>query len=302
MQIRQAPEASAPPQLDKPIETLSGTSVHIAPPITVKRMAAKLGLKPHQIIQELMLVDIFVQADEAIPAEVAATVAAKHGFILKDRPVSAVGELEHRCFPPHRPAETASRRELTLGEVLCELNATILVFLRAADALASALSAQAELDWSPAVIALCKAFELETVDRILLPLRLKSAGLDLRNDIPDKDLGRVTKYCSSPTARPPELGTLGRFLSTAIHSRERRKSSVQIRTFYEVVSLWPRSRWIVDKEGLPAGLERLTTDFRNRAAHIERMTEEEFHGCSAFLRERPQELIIKLFVATDAAA
>jgi hypothetical protein len=155
-----------------------------------------------------------------------------------------------------------------------------------------------ELDWSPAIIALCKAFELETVETILLPLRRRSAGLDLRSDVLDKDLGRVAKYCSGRTARPPEMGALCHFLSTAINSMRRRESSVLVITFYKLIASWPRAEWIVEKRGLTAALKHLLTKFRNRAAHIDMMTETEFDKCRSFRREHPEEVILKLFVAT----
>lgn len=185
------------------------------------------------------------------------------------------------------------------ADVLMYLDTTTQLFLKTADALASALQSSAELDWSPAIVALCKAFELELVQRILVPLRSRSSGDDLSDDLQDADLGRIAKFCGSSVVKPPELGTFGYFLKVAIHSTRRRNSSRLLRQFYELINEWPRSSWVIDPVGLPAAIERLTTDFRNRAAHIEQLAELEFTNCSKFVRDNPDKIIVRLVVATE---
>src|SRR5438874_1560736 len=98
------------------------------------------------------------------------------------------------------------------AQILSHLNLTTRSFFRTAEALSSFLQQSSDLDWSPAVIALCKAFELETVQRIMLPLRMKIASEDLSADIKDKDFGRIAKFCNSSAAKPPELGTFAHSL------------------------------------------------------------------------------------------
>src|SRR6267378_8415401 len=51
-----APEAEAPAQ----------NVIHIKPPIIVKQLAAELGLKPHQLIAELMTFNIFANINQTI--------------------------------------------------------------------------------------------------------------------------------------------------------------------------------------------------------------------------------------------
>src|SRR4030095_11419145 len=55
----------------------------IKPPIVVKQFATELGLKPHQLIAELMTHNIFANANQTIEPDVAAKIAEKHGFILE---------------------------------------------------------------------------------------------------------------------------------------------------------------------------------------------------------------------------
>lgn len=170
-------------------------------------------------------------------------------------------------------------------------------FLKTADELASALERLPELDWSPAVIGLCKAFERETVHKILMPFRTKTAGCDLSVDLTDTGLNRIAKFCGA-SAKPPELGTFAYFLKTAIHSRNRRDSSQLLKAFYDLLSQWPQSSWIVDQQGLVTCVERLTAEFRNRAAHIEPLGHDDFTACRSFVRESPEKIIVRLIVAT----
>jgi hypothetical protein len=268
-------------------------AIYLKPPISVKQLADEVGLMPLQIIAELKESDILANINYTIAPDVACKIARKHGCALRK---SAESVAQDALLV--KAAETAVDHAATLSDALSMLDTRINLSLQTADTLASALRPCPKLDWSPAVIALCKAFEVETVDTILVPLRAKSAGRDLRADLEDKEIGAVAKYCCADTARPPEMGTLARFLQTAIHSKRRRESSKLLQAFYEVLSFWPRSKWIVEKVGLTAVLKRLTTEFRNRAAHIEMMTEAEFANCRRFLRDHPEEIILRLFLAT----
>ena len=205
--------------------------------------------------------------------------------------------MESRVSPaPPAPLTFASQ----FGEILMYLDGTTRSFLRTADDIASYLQSSTDLDWSAAVIVLCKAFERETVQRILVPLRLSTKAYDLSNDLKDPEFNRIAKFCTSSVATPPELGTFGRFLTTAIHSVQRRNSSALLRAFYGLVSQWPQSSWIVDPHGLAPAIERLTREFRNRAAHIEQLVELDFMKCRSYVRENPDKIIVRLVVSTQS--
>ena len=97
--------------------------------------------------------------------------------------------------------------------------------LATAHAVTAALRSATGLDWSVAIIGLCKAVEIEAVHRIAEPLRLAASGQDMTVELQDPEFARVARYCAG-TGRPPELGSLARFLRTAANSSKRAETSV----------------------------------------------------------------------------
>jgi hypothetical protein len=152
-------------------------------------------------------------------------------------------------------------------------------FISTAEYVAGSLDAGPSLDWSPAVIGLCKALELELVQRVIEPLRRLSASADLSADISDKDLGRVARYCSGRMPVPPEIGAIRHFLQTAAHSRERIGRSQLLQSLKRLLSDWPRSPWLLDDSGALAALSLVTARFRNRAAHTDELTKADYQAC-----------------------
>src|ERR1700757_1580448 len=55
----------------------------IKPPIVVKQFANELGLKPHQLIAELMTHNIFANINQTIEPDIASKIAENHGFVLE---------------------------------------------------------------------------------------------------------------------------------------------------------------------------------------------------------------------------
>jgi hypothetical protein len=275
-------EAAAPPA---PLRI-----IRLTPPIIVKQLATELGLKPQQIIKELMTFNVFANINQTIEPDIASKIAESHGFILEIDSEERIS-VHREATPPEEVTTTS------LEQVIHKLHTDTILFLNTADTLAAALR-EYDLDWSAAVIMLCKAFEKETNVRLIVPLREKTRGRDLKVDTADKDLGRIARFCSA-AGQPPELGTLAYFLNTAIHSKQRRVSSILLQAFYELVSEWPRSRWLIDEFGLEAALKRLTKEFRNPAAHIQKLSENDFRNCRNFMREAPEIVMLKLFLATS---
>ncbi len=99
------------------------------------------------------------------------------------------------------------------------LSSRSLQFLATSDYVAQSLDDRPSLDWSPAIIGLCKAFEIELDKRVIDPLKQIAEGVDLSVDINDKDLGRVAKYCAGQMSIPPELGVVRHFFATAATRR-----------------------------------------------------------------------------------
>ncbi|MEI8233944.1 MAG: translation initiation factor IF-2 [Verrucomicrobiota bacterium] len=57
--------------------------IHIKPPITVKELATQLGLKPFQLISELMEMNIFAAINHTLEPEIAANLCKRHGFVFE---------------------------------------------------------------------------------------------------------------------------------------------------------------------------------------------------------------------------
>jgi len=77
---------TAPPAaLTSPVETEAEAHrvIHIKPPIVVKQLAIELGLKPHQLIAELMTFNIFANINQTIEPDIASKIAENHGFVLE---------------------------------------------------------------------------------------------------------------------------------------------------------------------------------------------------------------------------
>src|SRR6266576_2982486 len=86
------PEAPPPTSTteDTPVEAASAEAeapaqdvIHIKPPIIVKQLALELGLKPHQLIAELMNFNIFANINQTIEPDIASKIAESHGFVLE---------------------------------------------------------------------------------------------------------------------------------------------------------------------------------------------------------------------------
>ena len=57
--------------------------IHIKPPIIVKELAAQLGLKPFQLISELMEMNIFAAINHTLEPDIASTICKRHGFVFE---------------------------------------------------------------------------------------------------------------------------------------------------------------------------------------------------------------------------
>ncbi|PYL62029.1 MAG: translation initiation factor IF-2 [Verrucomicrobia bacterium] len=76
-----AAETTAPPSAEP--EAPQQKVILIKPPIVVKQLATELGLKPHQLIAELMTYNIFANINQTVEPDIASKIAEKHGFILE---------------------------------------------------------------------------------------------------------------------------------------------------------------------------------------------------------------------------
>jgi translation initiation factor IF-2 len=86
----------APPAKTEPVEPAPAAApsekapavsddktVHIKPPIIVRELAQRIGIKPFQLISDLMEMNIFAAINHAIEPDVAAAICKKHGFVFE---------------------------------------------------------------------------------------------------------------------------------------------------------------------------------------------------------------------------
>jgi translation initiation factor IF-2 len=101
----QAPSQAVPPSAGE-AEAEPQKIILIKPPIVVKQLAAELGLKPHQLIAELMSHNIFANINQTIEPDIAARIAENHGFVLeKERREKGAGvhKVEQPVVAPPPP-------------------------------------------------------------------------------------------------------------------------------------------------------------------------------------------------------
>jgi translation initiation factor IF-2 len=108
-------EPSQPPATQAPAEAVMAPAeteavpqnvILIKPPIIVKQLATELGLKPHQLIAELMTYNIFANINQTIEPDIASKIAENHGFVLeKERREKGAGvhKVEQVVVAPPPP-------------------------------------------------------------------------------------------------------------------------------------------------------------------------------------------------------
>ena len=77
------PVSEAIPADDKAPAVTDDKTVHIKPPIIVRELAQRIGIKPYQLISDLMEMNIFAAINHPIEPDVAAAICKKHGFIFE---------------------------------------------------------------------------------------------------------------------------------------------------------------------------------------------------------------------------
>jgi len=158
-----------------------------------------------------------------------------------------------------------------------------IIFVSTSDLVQTALSAHSDLDWSPGIIGYCKAVENEVVRRLIVPVSVNLAGRVPKQELDDKDIGRMARFCNAPDDRPPELGTFAHFLQTFIHSSSRSGTSLVMQIFQRHVNTFAKRDWILDPNGLHRQLAVLSQEYRNKAAHLSALTESDYVACRDFV-------------------
>lgn len=150
--------------------------------------------------------------------------------------------------------------------------------LGTAEYIARQLAGQRGLEWSPAVIGLCKAVELEVTRLVLEPWRRACAGRSLDADIADEHIGRMAKWCTGESVEPPALGAVAYTLRTLAVS-ERHQMSETAAALRSAAEGWRGSDWLLGRAGLAAELDTLSREHRNRAAHLDLLGPDDYAAC-----------------------
>jgi transcription elongation factor Elf1 len=160
------------------------------------------------------------------------------------------------------------------------LSPSSLRFLATSEFVAETISRETNLDWSPAIIGICKAVELEITEKFINGLKETCQAMQLSdNDTKDKDFGRIASYCLGKTPKSPELGAVKHFLQTAINSKDRLETSEFLKALKVFLSRRPNSSWLIDPKGLVPALDNLTLNFRNKAAHTDELNAVDYVNC-----------------------
>ncbi|MBK0402535.1 hypothetical protein I5M27_06030 [Adhaeribacter sp. BT258] len=161
------------------------------------------------------------------------------------------------------------------------LTPSSLRFYATSECVAETLTKDPNLDWSPAIIGLCKAFELELVELFINPLKEHCKAVKFSDqDLRDKDFGKIAAYCSGKPMKSPELGVVNHFIQTAVNSNDRFENSSFLQEGLKVfINKFPNHGWLINKNGLNAGIDNLTKNYRNKAAHTDELSKHEYESC-----------------------
>jgi translation initiation factor IF-2 len=119
-----ANEAETAPDPDGAEAAEDSRIIHLKPPIIVKELASLMGLKPFQLIKDLIAFEVFATPDKSIEPEIASKVCELHGFtfekekrekgggvhkvevVIEEPPEVAVEDLEEDALKPRAPIIT----------------------------------------------------------------------------------------------------------------------------------------------------------------------------------------------------
>ena len=82
--------------------------IHLKPPFTVKDLAGAMGVKPFQLIGDLMEMNIFASINQTIETDIAAKVCTKHGLVFEKEKRKEGGGV-HKVEAPKAPPKEAPK-------------------------------------------------------------------------------------------------------------------------------------------------------------------------------------------------
>ncbi len=116
-----APLEEAPVESAAEEEVSSKKVLHLKPPIIVKDLAEHLGLKPFQLIKDLMSLQIFANINQTVEPDVAARVCELHGFVFeRERKDTSKGhhKVEVKVEAPKEPEKPKADELITRAPII----------------------------------------------------------------------------------------------------------------------------------------------------------------------------------------
>lgn len=117
--LEPAPQEETPEAMEQDAEVHENSGkkvINIKPPIAVRVLAEELGLKPFQLIKDLMSLQIFANLNQSVESDVVAKICDMHGFVFeRERKDTSKGhhKVEAKVEVPKAP-EPAKIDELKL--------------------------------------------------------------------------------------------------------------------------------------------------------------------------------------------
>ncbi len=95
--------------------------LHLKPPIIVKELAEQLGLKPFQIIKDLMALNIFANINQTLEPDIVSKVCDQHGFFFeRERKDTSKGhhKVEVKVEVPKEPEKPKADELMTRAPII----------------------------------------------------------------------------------------------------------------------------------------------------------------------------------------
>ncbi len=120
--LPEEPIAVAPEPEPEPLAEDDGKKViNLKPPIIVKALAEHLGLKPFQLIKDLMSLSIFANLNQTVEPDIAAKVCELHGFVFeREKKDTSKGhhKVEQKIEVPKAPEPPKPSEKVTRAPII----------------------------------------------------------------------------------------------------------------------------------------------------------------------------------------